>query len=167
MRPISFGSAPRKPPLFKDDRGSKVLLGDKLVHELPGLTPDPAEHAALQSLSRRVRAIGRPVRIVTGITLMALGAAGPPVLVVMALRGGLGQIANERRGLVLTLLSPFIFGIPGWRLLKSRWGMRPAAVRRVILDAGRCPSCVHTLGTGAPAPDGCVVCTNCGAAWKP
>jgi hypothetical protein len=35
-----------------------------------------------------------------------------------------------------------------------------------LLQAGRCASCGYLIDSLGPSPDGCVVCPECGAAWK-
>jgi hypothetical protein len=40
------------------------------------------------------------------------------------------------------------------------------AQRRALIRRGYCPACCYRIG-GVPAqPDGCVVCPECGAAWR-
>ncbi|MCW5777641.1 MAG: hypothetical protein KIS87_14490 [Phycisphaeraceae bacterium] len=41
----------------------------------------------------------------------------------------------------------------------------PTVVRRVMLRAGRCPSCAEIIDGVSPAPDGRRACPRCGAAW--
>lgn len=36
----------------------------------------------------------------------------------------------------------------------------------VILNQRQCLACAYELGKLRPAPDGCTVCPECGAAWK-
>jgi hypothetical protein len=36
----------------------------------------------------------------------------------------------------------------------------------LYLDLGRCPQCAYRLSDLKPEPDGCVVCPECGAAWR-
>lgn len=39
-------------------------------------------------------------------------------------------------------------------------------VQRVMLDASLCPSCTHSLEGLPRHEDGCIVCPECGAAWR-
>lgn len=39
-------------------------------------------------------------------------------------------------------------------------------VRRTMLDASLCPSCTHSLQGLPRHKDGCVICPECGAAWR-
>jgi len=39
-------------------------------------------------------------------------------------------------------------------------------VRNVMLDATLCPSCTHSLEGLPRHEDGCVICPECGAAWR-
>lgn len=41
-----------------------------------------------------------------------------------------------------------------------------AAVAEALLGVGACPSCGHPVRDIAPAPDGCTICPECGAAWR-
>lgn len=36
----------------------------------------------------------------------------------------------------------------------------------LLLVAGRCPQCAYVLEDLKSEPDGCIVCPECGAAWK-
>jgi len=35
-----------------------------------------------------------------------------------------------------------------------------------LLSNGYCPACAYRIDTVRPAPDGCTVCPECGAAWR-
>jgi hypothetical protein len=69
---------------------------------------------------------------------------------------------------------------PGWvgvgtvvMILLSAYGMPGSRERRVrdrceaMLQQSRCGACGYDLAKLVPAEDGCVVCAECGAAWKP
>jgi hypothetical protein len=51
-----------------------------------------------------------------------------------------------------------------WVLLRTRW-YRWASARCVRF--GHCPACGYDIRGIPAAPDGCTVCPECGAAWKP
>lgn len=59
-------------------------------------------------------------------------------------------------------------------ILVSLWGaigtaIRPGVVRRtraLLLSQGRCPWCTYDLSGGCVEPDQCVVCPECGGAWR-
>lgn len=42
----------------------------------------------------------------------------------------------------------------------------PNDVSRAMLKAERCPCCVYMLSGVPTQPDGCIVCPECGGAWK-
>ncbi|RMH27676.1 MAG: hypothetical protein D6692_07305 [Planctomycetota bacterium] len=75
-----------------------------------------------------------------------------------------------RRALFVML--PFIpvyffgFGIP-MALVSMRYGWRSARhARDAMLRHGLCPACAHGIAGIPPQGDGCVVCPECGAAWR-
>ncbi len=68
---------------------------------------------------------------------------------------------------VIGMTGAFALGIPAW-LLGLRWARRRKfdAISAIYIDAGRCAGCGYTLADLAAEPDGCVVCPECGAAWR-
>jgi len=46
----------------------------------------------------------------------------------------------------------------GWRSSKH--------ARQAMLRAGLCPSCAYQIYEIPPDPDGCIICPECGAAWR-
>ncbi len=88
--------------------------------------------------------------------VLALGG----YLVVSALTGHVHSSWIDR-GLLLVLIAGFV----GLTLHEhSRHAIRRCA--RALLEERRCPSCAYDLQGLAPAPDGCTVCPECGAAWR-
>lgn len=43
---------------------------------------------------------------------------------------------------------------------------RAELIKRSNVRAGRCPACAYPIGELEPEADGCVVCPECGAAWR-
>jgi ribosomal protein L37AE/L43A len=43
---------------------------------------------------------------------------------------------------------------------------RAEAIRRSSIRSGRCPSCGYPIDAIEPETDGCVVCPECGSAWR-
>lgn len=62
----------------------------------------------------------------------------------------------------LLFIPVFIF------LFINFWTRRAYAnwVIRAAVDEGHCPACGYAFANRAPQSDGCVVCSECGAAWK-
>jgi hypothetical protein len=59
--------------------------------------------------------------------------------------------------------------LPVLLLLSRRGFFRkqfPVAIADAMLAEKRCPSCGYDLGAAAPEGDGCVVCAECGGAWR-
>jgi hypothetical protein len=52
-----------------------------------------------------------------------------------------------------------------WCILAGAAGGTPAAKAR--LARGVCPSCSYSIATLLPGEDGCLVCPECGGAWRP
>jgi len=59
-----------------------------------------------------------------------------------------------------------LFGVPmGLWVRKVSWRSL-AHARDALLAAHICPSCAHGIARIPLQPDGCVVCPECGAAWR-
>lgn len=64
------------------------------------------------------------------------------------------------------VVSFFGFGMPMALFLKRlSWRSADRAVA-AMLESDLCPACAHGLNGLPPAPDGCTVCPECGAAWR-
>jgi hypothetical protein len=82
--------------------------------------------------------------------------------------------------LIVTLLGPALpryalsfalgFGMFMWTCIFLRLQVRrvPTSPLYVshVLDLGRCPACLYQLAGQVAEPDGCVVCPECGGAWR-
>jgi hypothetical protein len=55
-----------------------------------------------------------------------------------------------------------VAGSPVGRRLRDR---RAGDIIAVFLDADRCASCGYPLDKAVTEPDGCTICSECGAAW--
>lgn len=65
------------------------------------------------------------------------------------------------------IIFPPLAGMLTWRLSLS--AVRRGRFRRLAGDAlaeGRCPACKHALQGLETHDDGCIVCPECGAAWR-
>lgn len=52
-------------------------------------------------------------------------------------------------------------------LYRQLWLRRvQETLRTILLREGRCVSCLHSLEGLSVESDGCVVCPECGAAWR-
>ncbi|MCC5821810.1 MAG: hypothetical protein LAT64_00820 [Phycisphaerales bacterium] len=69
-------------------------------------------------------------------------------------------------GLILTPIYLIGFGLPMGYLVSQRNWRSTAHARDAMLGFVLCPSCAHGIGRIPPAPDGCVICPECGAAWR-
>jgi hypothetical protein len=78
-------------------------------------------------------------------------------LVLLAPRTGLGAILPTVLGIAVIAMLVFPFLLPS---RFENWA-RSTRVKR-----GRCASCRYSLIGVSAAPDGCVVCPECGAAWR-
>jgi hypothetical protein len=93
------------------------------------------------------------------IVLIWLGLS---VRSVMNLRGSNGWIVLIGMGGVQLA----IFGWGYWMMLRA---LPVRSVRELVgayLACGRCPSCGYKIEHVAAEGDGCVVCPECGAAWR-
>jgi hypothetical protein len=80
---------------------------------------------------------------------------------VIFLLGSLGRFWLVSGAVIVTALGVL------WAL--SRRGLRagsPEVVREAMLAEKRCPSCAYSLAGMVAAEDSCVVCPECGGAWR-
>ncbi len=79
-------------------------------------------------------------------------------------------------GIVMELLSPLsagvfafqlvVFGtVVGGFMIFCEW-RSPEHAKRALLRSGLCPSCAYKLDDITPEPDGCIICPECGGAWR-
>ena len=150
----------RPPKQLVDDRGRPI--DPAAVRLQPGISgiaaPDDPQLADL-----RMRAV------------LSQGGSSPLWAVVVSC------IVGAAVGIAIITGARFMPGLPMWvpgvvvaviiltvasiRSARSA-GRRAAAAADLFLREGRCAGCAYVLDGVAPAADGCVVCPECGAAWK-
>jgi hypothetical protein len=90
-----------------------------------------------------------------------------PILLVAVLLVALGGIAEGRWIMLLVLAGVLLLFEVLILLMRPRWlRSMGALVARMCADAAICAGCGYTLHELRPAEDGCVVCPECGAAWR-
>lgn len=150
----------RPPKQLVDDRGRPIdPAAARLQPGISGIAaPDDPQLADL-----RMRAV------------LSQGGSSPLWAVVVSCLVGAGV------GVAIFAGARFMPGLPMWvpgivvgviilvvasvRSSRSA-GRRAAAAADLFLREGRCAGCAYVLDGVAPASDGCVVCPECGAAWK-
>lgn len=72
------------------------------------------------------------------------------------------------RGDAMTYVTGIIAAIMGTGFLAAAWGLWAAKRSNpaLLLAHGRCGQCIYIIHGLMPESDGCVVCPECGAAWK-
>ena len=137
---------------IKDDRGAEVALFDEFAPEAQDLDNQPARQAVLAALGDpKRRGLNREEILFLLAMLVPFGA----VVVSMMLFSNWGAVSV-----------PIAFVLTG---LMARLGRRTFQNKRVaasLVTAGRCASCGYALAQLAPQDDGCVVCPECGGAWR-
>lgn len=137
----------------RDGRGDKVTVysGESRA-EVPDVVFD--------RIRRRLDP-GTPVRALRAVDLIT-GTAGVlcGIAFVWITRGNglLGSLAVV--GLILSLASA------GLSLKRRLPPAAPGRLAKAMLEEGLCASCAYPAGASPAAPDGCIVCPECGAAWR-
>jgi len=146
------------------------LIRDARERWVPQFEPPHSRHAlqeliGAQAFSRVDAQLALHVRRrmlavfawIAGVTLV-LGCAG----VVLMLPGTSGTVVLLYLGMLGTVV-----WIVRWRRSRSPLRLLDSFARRdTLLAAGLCASCAYSIDGIPPAPDGCAVCPECGAAWK-
>lgn len=140
-----------------DDRGQPVaLLG---FADLKRVERDPNQRRA--ALARRLRDAVRaesrrstPLRAVVMVTLIVVVWAAWAVVV---------TVAPSFRSVPIFWIV-VVVSVVGFRF----WARRAAAgnLARTAVAEGVCGACAYSLQDLATEPDGCLVCPECGAAWR-
>lgn len=153
---------PRWPVMVTDARGKQVKLVGYEAANWP-----QAERAAM---TRRVQE-GATLSAAPKGRLAGAAAAVVGSIVVFAMLPALWAFQLVKVvGLVWVLVTAIPFGIvvglaqTSVFLNVSRWVLAQRTAE-VISSARRCASCGYPLGAAAEE-DGCVVCPECGAAWR-
>lgn len=153
-RAVWFFIEGRTPTMLTDARGRPARPYPRWAHLLH---PDPAglSHDDVRGLSRRLgaerhRLFWPWVMVVVSAGLIGLAlTTGPWTLDRLIWKVGL-----------LAFWLAIALALP--RMLPPSPAVR---VRDAMLEHRRCPSCAYRLDT-EPEPDGCTVCSECGAAWR-
>lgn len=100
----------------------------------------------------------------------ALGALGGGVVFPFMSRrllnafGGGDTVASFLAGLLVMMLTVLVIIVPiVTRLVRALLG---PDLRDAVLGHGRCPGCIYEIRALTPEADGCVVCPECGGAWR-
>ncbi len=155
---------PLNRPHVTDDRGRRVSTLVPPLREPQGLalqaiTPD-LFRAVCARVGARVEVTSRGWQVTGGVLTIIIG-------LLLTVPG----VWN--RGLLML----WLYGVPGLfaGVMLVRAGMRfrprfPGAnaddLARAVAAEGLCPSCAYTIRGLATEPDGCVVCPECGSAWR-
>lgn len=142
-----------------DDRGKTVEL-----RSLGGAAAGPSagDDAQLADLRMRIQVLVATDRPTLHYVLIALAGAGVGVVMV-AVRQVIPGMPNW---LFAAVIGIGIAVLVGWMGYGRRTRRHASAVIDAFLREGRCPGCAYVLDGTVSAPDGCVVCPECGAAWK-
>lgn len=134
-----------------DDRGQKVWLGDP--RKMPA--PIQMDRAVNDTLNKWMRA-HKPS---AGTWLRALAGAGLRILTIMI------AVSFVRSWTACFVAAPALLfiGPLAWRPVNT---MVVRLRGRAFVAIGRCPCCGYELSQLSIEPDGCVVCPECGAAWR-
>jgi Zn-finger nucleic acid-binding protein len=148
---------PQSPYRVPDDRGIHRAVVDtsRLVSDVR--MADPRFAAIVERASRldqlgakfNLSAASLVIFFFTIVALVVLAASG-------TVTSGFGMSVIVATGLVLTsVVSPHPHA---QRALQGR--------TRALLEGGICPCCGYSLALLPPESDGCLVCPECGSAWR-
>jgi uncharacterized protein YbaR (Trm112 family) len=143
---------------FVDDRGEPAPMPhlpdfDRIASDVPGLRPLLLELDLTRFGWRKAL---RPRQIVWLVLSCGLWMAAympirnQPLVFRMAMSAGV---------IVAIMTSAYM-------LRRADFWRGLGRVRRVMLEAALCPSCTHALDGLPEMEDGCVVCPECGSAWR-
>lgn len=152
------GTMPRSSHQFVDDRGQPAAVPqlstlDGICARIPGL------RTLLVELDPTRPRLLKPIR--TGQLAWYSAACAAWATVYVSTRGQPLMIRFTAGGTVIVLV---VVGSYFRRRAGFRRGLMD--VRRVMLEASLCPSCTHPLDGLPRLEDGCVVCPECGSAWR-
>jgi hypothetical protein len=123
------------------------------------LLPDERRAELGPTYSRVLHKVGRFPRV-----LLAL----PP----LCLAGAFAYFAFQGRGPDYTsfdyplFIPAAIFLVLAVGIFASHAFYNPRTAARLMVRMGRCACCARSLSGLTPGPDGCVVCSECGASWR-
>ena len=147
----------KRPGIAIDARGTERPL------YLPPRRVRPKGYwSAVQHDLMRESAIG--CLVVCGLPFVMGSLAFGLVEGVMLLTGSPAAM-DDPLSVVLSILCTALWAAATWAIL-TREVKVGQAVASLMTKAGLCNSCGHSLHGLAPVEDGCLVCPECGAAWK-
>lgn len=117
---------------------------------------------------RQLRKFRKAARIPNN-GFFSLSLAGCLVVIALSV---LSAIANKAYGIETRwAVAGFCVALGTYRALALMWDgtayrLRAASLVRAMLAEWRCPSCAYDLRHLNAHEDGCVICTECGAAWR-
>ncbi len=143
-----------------DDRGTPVKIGPgRWLHAVETGDGDPQLLALVLGINQQLQLASLNRRTVIIFVLMIVGAATAHGVI-------LATVAPKMPMWILPV--SLGVGMSVWFSLRARWGLKRLGpnVRLTMLNEGRCPSCSHQIHACPVQEDGCVVCPECGAAWR-
>jgi len=143
-----------------DHRGARRPLASATWTERAAHAPNASRF--LPKLSMSVSTIGLLVLVITAT--FAMQDAGSRLATTVAPGSSAAKTAIQLLGLFGPLLTVILLILLGLFFSASRIWM--PAVARYWLSIGQCASCRYDIASVEPAQDRCVVCPECGAAWK-
>ena len=143
-----------------DHRGARRPLANATWTERAAHAPNASRF--LPKLSMSVSTIGLLVLVVTAT--FAMQDAGSRLATTVLPGSSFAKTAIQLLGLFGPLLIIILLILLGLFFSASRIWM--PAVARYWLSIGQCASCKYDITSVEPEQDGCVVCPECGAAWK-
>jgi hypothetical protein len=150
------------PKTVLDHRGRRVPLHN------PGSVGDLVSAreqrfaAALADMRRRSLEDSRSDRTAYRVLMVVLSLVAGYLLV-----AGVTSLA-EGNSITLIMVGPVVVFIVFMMWHARRvWPFEgPRALVRGLVGEGLCPSCTYSIEGLTPEGDGCVVCPECGAAWR-
>lgn len=124
------------------------------------------EDAELETDLARMREAARGTKGVAKVRLMFAMMIGGSLLSIVAGVFSVGTSAFDPLiGVVMVMQVAFI-GMAVWIWRRGVAFSSKEALVDGYLACGRCPSCAYKIGHGLAEADGCVVCPECGGAWR-
>lgn len=139
---------------LNDDRGVARVIARSATGAEDERAGDPRFRALLaQSANARWSVVGRDRAAISGV----VGAC--TIMLVEMLVPGAPMLP------AVVLAVTVVWAIAAV-MLRGRGPVAERAAADVLLRRGMCASCLYPLESLTPASDGCLVCPECGAAWK-
>jgi hypothetical protein len=163
--PLSFATATLRVSRYTasigaDDRGCITLLLNGALQPLSRERRKAIERNSLAAIKKSLRPVGRFWRILwTTIAMFCF-----LFLWVIGMGGAISN--HDREGTIGFAIVGGIFGVVAG--VAWKWGAfgRLSAVKKVLLEQRRCPTCLEDLSFQAPDADGYSTCPVCGSGWR-